>query len=676
MTNFTLTSPDGKVYDLTGPDGATKEQAFGILQEQIKHGTAKEKAPQGNAGLAASKSAFESAGSAGGALLGAEMGGTLGAIGGPVGSAVGALVGGVAGGYAGSKAQSGLGDLLPDFLKKATGFSPEQRAQERQQNPTASTLGSIVPDIAAAGPSLYKAAKYGADLTKKGVSYVDAAQAKYADNLAQSLKEKMTSKGTEAAQNANKAQVLSEADLDKVAKAQKQLGSRDPIAIARQVERNKVVDTSLDSLSPKKNVLAEDVGSIIQPEGQKNIAQLKATRQKQAINDIKEPAFEEARIREANGDSIQTNKVSAQSFNETLQEIGQQLERTPEPYKSQLKQRFSALKGQEVPLTAEEMRVEKLRASVENRPVKETKSKPMSLDDAEFLRRMLKSKDISNVEGFPAIDAQRMSTLADKLSVSMSKYEPRVGDYMSKYKEASKPITQAIAGRGKGLTDAQMLDEEKALFSADRKATTDYFLNGTEERASRLLDLVGGKKPQLVESLKGHFRTELEGMNAKQASDFFNNKKGLLRVFPELEKPMQNIIQTKGIAETSGDLATKRAGSAATRLAGAAKEAEISAGKANVLAEKYNFGLNQLKVANPKNSIAQSESMANMLRKDKVISDSEHQNILSEISSIKAKYGESDKAKTLINSLLRKAAYAVGIGTLGGAGLALKKATS
>jgi len=41
MPTFTFTSPEGKKYDVTGPEGATKEQAFGILQQQLGAGTAK-----------------------------------------------------------------------------------------------------------------------------------------------------------------------------------------------------------------------------------------------------------------------------------------------------------------------------------------------------------------------------------------------------------------------------------------------------------------------------------------------------------------------------------------------------------------------------------------------------------------------------------------------------------
>ncbi|WP_124480219.1 hypothetical protein [Burkholderia stagnalis] len=35
MPTFTFTSPDGKSYDVQGPDGATKEQAFAVLQQRL-----------------------------------------------------------------------------------------------------------------------------------------------------------------------------------------------------------------------------------------------------------------------------------------------------------------------------------------------------------------------------------------------------------------------------------------------------------------------------------------------------------------------------------------------------------------------------------------------------------------------------------------------------------------
>lgn len=45
MPTFKFTSPEGKTYSLHGPDGATPEQAFGLLQQQL--GTAPQASPQG-----------------------------------------------------------------------------------------------------------------------------------------------------------------------------------------------------------------------------------------------------------------------------------------------------------------------------------------------------------------------------------------------------------------------------------------------------------------------------------------------------------------------------------------------------------------------------------------------------------------------------------------------------
>lgn len=42
MPDFTFTSPEGKSYTVSGPEGATKEQAFQVLQGQLAQGTAHE----------------------------------------------------------------------------------------------------------------------------------------------------------------------------------------------------------------------------------------------------------------------------------------------------------------------------------------------------------------------------------------------------------------------------------------------------------------------------------------------------------------------------------------------------------------------------------------------------------------------------------------------------------
>lgn len=46
MPTFTFTSPEGKTYDVQGPEGATREQAFGILQQRLGAGGAQPAAPK------------------------------------------------------------------------------------------------------------------------------------------------------------------------------------------------------------------------------------------------------------------------------------------------------------------------------------------------------------------------------------------------------------------------------------------------------------------------------------------------------------------------------------------------------------------------------------------------------------------------------------------------------
>ena len=115
----------------------------------------------GEQATAAGKSALESAGGAAGGYAGAELGAMAGAPLGPLGILGGGLAGGIAGYYGGEKLQEKVGEYIPESVKKAAGFSPEQRAKERKEMPTASTIGKYAPDVAAVAPGLMKLGKFG-----------------------------------------------------------------------------------------------------------------------------------------------------------------------------------------------------------------------------------------------------------------------------------------------------------------------------------------------------------------------------------------------------------------------------------------------------------------------------------------------------------------------------------
>lgn len=591
----------------------------------------------------------------------ALVAGTLGA---PVDIATTLANLGIAGvGYAGTK--TGLLKTPPSLIEPSTvpgsseylgGLMEKTGVVSPTRRPTAETLTGLAPlALGLGGVAATKSIKSITDLAK-------AATGTKPKTLAETLRTEMTGRAEDVIKGAEQAQVMPGKQLGAIAKAQEELGGRGQVAAARQTQREKDIQNSLDQISQQKNVLAEDVGAAIQPTGRKNIESLRKTREEEAIGKIKEPAFEDARLREQKNDYISTNKNSSEEFNDVVAEIEKQINRTPEPYRSTLKNRFSAIKGEEIPLSDAELRVEKFRASIEGREPKTTKTQPLTLDQAEFMRRMLNSKDITSVEGFPALDANRMIALSNRLEKAMTAYEPRVGEYITKYKDLSEPITRASAGKGGALTDLEIKAEQDALFSADKKATANYFLDGTQEKAERLLQLIGGRKNNVIDNIKGFFRNELEGMNAKQANDFIKKQEGFLRVFPELRESLNKVASSKSIAETSGVIAEKRAGEAATRLTGQATQAASKIESFEKLAEKYRIGVNQLKELPIKDVSGKSKEIVDTLRKDKIIDDATHRKILGQIEETKKQFGNTSEARKRTVLLIAGAAIpAIGV---------------
>jgi hypothetical protein len=261
---------------------------------------------------------------------------------------------------------------------------------------------------------------------------------------------------------------------------------------------------------------------------------LKETIQTEAITKIKDPAFEQARSREAKGQAIENFPESANQFKEVIAEIEKQIERVSEPYRSQLRARYDSIRGNERPLTEAEKRVEQLRAStIPGYQPRSVATDPMTLDQAEFLRRMLKDKDLSKVEGFAAIDPFRMNELGDKLRKSMEAYEPKIAEYIAEYERRSVPVTKALAGKGERAIETDISKEPNVLFSEDKKAVANYYLDGTEQRANRLLDLVGGKSPEVTKMVAGNIRSKIEGMDSKSIREFAqkNERYELLKTY-------------------------------------------------------------------------------------------------------------------------------------------------
>ena len=136
----------------TAPSWATEEKAPPWTNSPAPQ----EKSGFGDAAKAGVKQAAEAGGRLAGGWAGGEAGAALGAFGGPAAPVtvpLGAIIGGI-GGYMGADYLGGkAGNMLPDW----TGFSTQQREQERSDSPTATTVGELAVDVPTAGYGLARA---------------------------------------------------------------------------------------------------------------------------------------------------------------------------------------------------------------------------------------------------------------------------------------------------------------------------------------------------------------------------------------------------------------------------------------------------------------------------------------------------------------------------------------
>ena len=150
-----------------------ERKAAGGKTEAKKPSVSKEESGLYDKAKAFGKSAIEAIPGGAGAYGGMELGASLGAMTGPFAPiAVPALglAGAIGGHYLGEKFGEGAGEMIPEETKKDIGFSKEQREVERKKNPTMSSLGTYVPDIAAVVSGVERAGshlitKYGEKLS-------------------------------------------------------------------------------------------------------------------------------------------------------------------------------------------------------------------------------------------------------------------------------------------------------------------------------------------------------------------------------------------------------------------------------------------------------------------------------------------------------------------------------
>jgi len=416
-----------------------------------------------------------------------------------------------------------------------------------------------------------------------------------------------------------------------------------------------------------EKVTDEQLGGFIQPKGRENVERLKGTRQTEAITNIKDPAFERARSREAKGEAIENFSESANQFKEVIAEIEKQIERVSEPYRSQLRARYASIRGNERPLTEAEKRVEQLRAAtIPGYQPKSVATDPMTLDQAEFLRRMLKDKDLSKVEGFAAIDPFRMNELGDKLRKSMESYEPKIAEYIAEYERRSVPVTKALAGKGERAIETDISKEPNVLFSEDKKAVANYYLDGTAQRANRLLDLVGGKSPEVTKMVAGNIRSKVEGMDSASIRDFVQKNEGLLSAFPEVRQSTEALIKAKEAVEKASSMTSAQTKRLSEALGVPSTTSKITPESAGALKKDVDNFLYAIKDAAPKQIVGYSKKFLEQLEQSGRLSTEQYRSLFKQIQDIEKTGMEQQEAARQVKNVL------IGIAGLGGGAYAAR----
>jgi hypothetical protein len=165
MATYRIAAPDGKTYQITGPDGASNDDVRAEVIRQNPHladaGTSDNKtsAPKEKTsaiaafGHGAERGVLPGLAGMGGMAGGAAFGAGLGVLGGPaapvtvpLGAVAFGLLGGLGAGYATNAAQDYALSKMPETAK-ALGQDEAQRQLETKEHPYASFAGELAPQL-------------------------------------------------------------------------------------------------------------------------------------------------------------------------------------------------------------------------------------------------------------------------------------------------------------------------------------------------------------------------------------------------------------------------------------------------------------------------------------------------------------------------------------------------
>jgi hypothetical protein len=664
MSKFVFTSPEGKNYEMEGPPGSTKEQAFEKFKEMRPElfGSKKaEGAPETRLGAAArgARIAIEEPimgagelfpGAIGRAAAGrsrrleeqfeqtakdfpvsiragyypAAIGSALVPVGGAakaVGyapkaaraaqeiSTLGRIGRGAAGGAAyGALTPTGEQDYGTRLLEKGIG------------SVAGGVLGGVIPGVGAV---------YG-----KGKELISAARGKGAEATAESARAEISrlleaGRGEEAAKLARETSELTKTlgAQDYVAKTlPAKMTQREAASAARHNE-------AVDILSSSRGVLPENAGAVLQQQGAANLKLLQE--QRTALGQkFAAPAFEAEAGNERAGKFLINNQK----------------------IKAERKALVDAVYDVSSAIPAE------ARGQLQNFIDKWADTKnPMTFREMDYYRRKFGEAKRKPTEGFQALNAEQAKTLHTAIDAYMRKANKNFDTFLNKWKLASEKISGA---KGRTASDYVEPFAETAMeMPKDARATYDAFIKaGTEERASELMRLIGKPNKETINAVRGAMRSEIENLDARQAAKFVSDREGTIRAIEKMKVPgaqtlrqdLNRIVQNKAQLERLGELQKQKLTTAERSLSGRAKDIQKRIDASAALKQRYVTQMDDLVRAQPKDVPRIANNIVNSLSSEGIITSVERDALLRNLDAAAAQYGETKEARSALLTILTK----------------------
>lgn len=640
MPDFTFTSPAGKSYTITGPEGSTKEQAFQILQQRLAAG---EEAPKQEPAKAAdtldarkqklAEALSDSPERSFGKVLGdigvsTGLGGALGALSPEILTGAGALLSmsevarpvgealiGVGEAARSQRLASAATGAMSGGVSETAGQAAEAAGASK---PIADTVrvgaGFLTPEVGAlAGKakSLYTAvgkylglAKTPAEVAKataalRGVSEagvpqhalhqalqagadadIKAAQSE-GERVMQDARQRAAEVGAQDAKSAQKVLDDGQKRADQIVKDARQRASQmDKLSQGRMATAGRV----LAQAEPALRVVGQpqelsDIGKELQTTVAGKYQQGLNARQ-EAYQQLKSQRDAIVSAKEASGETL--DKTPA--MKELKNYIDSKTLRSEAGRKS-----ASGL----APITdqATLRTYENIREAINNRRVQvgvdelgqpKFQTFKTSFDALDQVRRKL-GDVVANrdVEGYSAIGKSLATKLYDKISKVQESF---VGEQNGV--NLQKQMQDTYSGASKELRKfsagaggkATALDRvDPERFAADPQGVPRQFFS-TQQGVQDLRELTGDSA-QVDRMARSYVAQSLRGKSAKQVSDYLREHSDWLREVPGLQKDVESYAsKLQKIEQTAGKL-----GGSAERLS---KEAKAGVGEARGVAEK------------------------------------------------------------------------------------------